>query len=42
MSAKGDYQVGQEASINVKAVYELADESVVYSEAATLTCTVAE
>ncbi len=40
--AKGDYQVGQDASISVKAVYELADESVVYSEAATRTCTVAE
>ncbi len=37
----GDYQVGREASISVKAVYELADESVVYSEAAALTCTVA-
>ena len=39
---RGEYQVGKEASISVKAVYELADESVVYSEAATLTCTVAE
>ncbi len=41
-SAMGGYQAGQEASISVKAVYELADESVVYSEAVTLTCTVAE
>ncbi len=40
--AKGDYQVGQDASISIKAVYELADESVVYSEAVELTCTVAE
>ena len=39
---KGDYQVGQKASISVKAVYELADESVTYSEATALTCTVAE
>ncbi len=38
----GEYQVGQKASISVKAVYELADESVVYSEAATLTCAVGE
>ena len=37
---RGEYQVGQKASISVKAVYELADESVVYSEAATLSCTV--
>ncbi len=39
---RGNYQVGQEASISVKAVYELADESVVHSEAVELTCTVAE
>ena len=31
-----------EASISIKAVYELADGSEVYSAAATLTCTVAE
>ncbi len=37
----GEYQVGTEASISVKAVYLLADESEVYSEAAALTCTVA-
>ena len=42
VSGKGEYQAGQQASISVKAVYELADESVVYSEAATLTCTVKE
>ncbi len=40
--AKGEYQAGQEASISVKAVYELADGSVVYSAAAALACTVAE
>ena len=40
--AKGEYQAGQEASISVKAVYELADGSQVSSAAATLTCTVAE
>ena len=39
---RGEYQVGQEASISVKAVYELPDESVVYSEAVALTCAVAE
>ena len=39
---RGEYQVDAQASISVKAVYELADESVVYSEAATLTCTVEE
>ena len=38
----GQYQAGGEASVSVKAVYELADESVVYSEAVALTCTVAE
>ena len=38
----GEYQVGAEASISVKAVYELADGSEVYSEAAKLTCAVAE
>ena len=38
----GDYQVGAEASISVKAVYELADGSEVSSEAASLSCTVAE
>ena len=42
VSAKGEYQAGQEASISVKAMYELADGSEVYSEAATLTCAVAE
>ncbi len=40
--AKGEYQAGQEASISVKAVYELADGSQVSSAAAALTCTVAE
>ena len=40
--AKGEYQAGQEASISVKAVYELADGSQVSSAAATLACTVAE
>ncbi len=39
---RGDYQVGKEASISIKAVYELADGSEVYSEAVALTCTVAE
>ena len=38
----GEYQAGQQASISVKAVYELPDGSEVYSEAATLSCTVAE
>ena len=38
----GQYQAGTEASISVKAVYELADESEVSSAAETLTCTVAE
>ena len=42
VSGKGEYQVGQEASISVKAVYELAHGSEVSSAAATLTCTVAE
>ena len=42
VSARGDWQAGQQASISVKAVYELADGSEVYSEAATLSCTVAE
>ena len=42
VSARGDWQAGQEASISVKAVYELSDGSEVYSEAATLNCTVAE
>ena len=42
VSARGDYQAGQQASISVRAVYELADGSEVYSEAATLSCTVAE
>ena len=42
VSARGEYQAGQEASISVKAVYELADGSEVYSEAAMLACTVAE
>ncbi len=42
VSGKGEYQAGQKASISVKAVYELADESVVHSGAATLTCTVKE
>ena len=36
----GEYQAGKEASISVKAVYELADGSEVRSAAATLTCTV--
>ncbi len=40
VSGKGEYQPGQEASISVKAVYEQADGSEVYSEGATLTCTV--
>ena len=39
---KGAYQVGQEASISVTAVYELADWSEVYSEAVRLSCTVSE
>ncbi len=39
---KGDYQVGVEASISVKAVYEFADESVAYSDAVELTCIVAD
>ncbi len=39
---RGEYQAGQEASIGVKAVYELADGSVVHSEAVTLNCTVVE
>ena len=38
----GTYQAGTEASISVKAVYELADGSEVSSAAATLNCTVAE
>ena len=42
VSGKGEYQAGQQASISVKAVYELADGSEVYSEAATLSCTVKE
>ena len=42
VSGKGEYRVGQQASISVKAVYELADGSQVNSAAATLTCTVAE
>ena len=37
---QGDYQAGAEASFSVKAVYELADESLVHSEATMLTCTV--
>ena len=36
----GDYQPGEQASVSVKAVYELPDESEVYSAAETLTCTV--
>ncbi len=36
----GEYQAGSEASVSVKTVYELADESEVYSAAETLTCTV--
>ena len=40
VSARGDYQAGQQASISIKAVYELADGSEVSSEAATLNCTV--
>ena len=39
---KGEYQAGQEASISVKAVYELPDQNEVYSEAVKLSCTVAE
>ena len=42
VSARGDYQAGQQASISVKAVYELADGSEVSSEAVSLSCTVAE
>ena len=42
VSARGEYQAGQAASISVKAVYELADGSEAYGEAVTLTCTVAE
>ncbi len=38
----GDYQAGGEASISVRVVYQLADESEVYSAAETLTCTVKE
>ena len=38
----GAYQVGGEASIIVKAVYELDDGSEVISAAETLTCTFAE
>ena len=37
---QGDYQAGAEASFSVKAVYELADESLVHSAAETHTCTV--
>ena len=37
---QGDYQVGTEASISVKVVYQLTDGSEVYSAAATLSCTV--
>ena len=40
VSGKGEYQVGQKASIGVKAVYELADGSEVSSAAATLSCAV--
>ena len=42
VSGKGEYQAGQQASISVKAVYELADGSEVSSEAVSLSCTVAE
>ncbi len=38
----GEYQAGTEASISVTVVYQLADESEVYSAAETLTCTVKE
>ncbi len=38
----GEYQAGGEASVSVKAVYELADGKNVSSDAETLTCTVAE
>ena len=38
----GEYQAGGEASISVKAVYELTDGSEVSSAAVALTCTVAE
>ena len=38
----GEYQAGQEASISITAVYELADGSEVSSEAVSLSCTVAE
>ena len=38
----GEYQAGTEATITIKAVYELADGSEVSSAAAALTCTVAE
>ena len=38
----GEYQAGGEASISVKAVYQLADGSEVSSAAVSLTCTVAE
>ncbi len=42
VSGRGEYQAGQQASISVKAVYELADGSEVSSEAVSLSCTVAE
>ena len=42
VSEPGEYRAGTEASISIKAVYELADGSEVSSEAASLTCTVAE
>ena len=42
VSGRGEYQAGQQASISVKAVYELADGSEVSSAEATLSCTVAE
>ena len=42
MNEPDDYQAGKEASISIKAVYELADGSEVYSAAVTLACTVAE
>ena len=38
----GEYQAGGEASVSVKAVYQLPDGSRVSSAEATLTCTVAE
>ncbi len=41
VNQSGNYQVGKEASIGVKAVYKVADGSKVSSEAATLSCAVA-